>query len=293
MSITKIDTLCMSGGGDKAFAFIGCLDYLEKNYNFILSEINNYYGTSAGAIISFLFSIDYSIDEIKDFILIFDFKKLLTSISTDITNFLQKFGFDNCNIIMNIMKQFLKKKMNVDDITFIELFKKTGKNLNMIGTNFTKGTEVIFNYITSPNMTVMTALQISICIPLLFQPVLYNGDYYIDGGIKNNLPIKYCNIEKTLAIYIKFGHSNNLDSVFNILTGCISMACDTLTEKDLNNSLNAIKINNDNNNMIFDLTKENKINIIQNGYNTTELFVKNIPNKICKTIINQIISKIN
>ena len=291
--IKNIDGLCLSGGGDKAFSIIGCLSYLEKYEKFDITKINNYYGTSAGAILSFLLIIGYTIDEIKDFIEMFDFKLLFNAISTNIIDFLNKFGFDDASKIINIIKKFLQEKINIDDITFIDLFKITCKKLNIIGTNFSKGTDVIFNHINNPNMSVITAINISMCIPLLFQPILYEGDYYVDGGITNNLPIKYCNKKTTLIIYLKFGHNNNLNSVIDLLVGCTSIMCDVISEKDFyDKSLNIIQINNDINNIIFDLTKENKIKIIQNGYDTAELFIKNIPNKICKFILDDIINKI-
>ena len=84
---------------------------------------------------------------------------------------------------MYIIINFLKLKLNVNDITFIELYNITKKNLSMIGTNYTKGTEVCFNHINYPTLSVIKAIRISISVPLLFTPVLYNNDYYVDGAI--------------------------------------------------------------------------------------------------------------
>ena len=81
---------------------------------------------------------------------------------------------------------FLKEKYNLEDINFIDHFKLTGKKLTMIGTNFSKACETVFNYETYPLMSVITAIRISCSIPVIFEPVLFEGDYYIDGGLINN-----------------------------------------------------------------------------------------------------------
>ena len=95
-----IDTLCFSGGGVKGFAIIGVLEYLEKNNNLDILLIKNYVGTSCGAIISFLLSINYSINEIKEFILNFNFNILINDI--DIDNIFINYGIDNGNKIIYI-----------------------------------------------------------------------------------------------------------------------------------------------------------------------------------------------
>ena len=41
-------------------------------------------------------------------------------------------------------------------------------------------------------MEVIRALSMSIAIPFIFKPVLYNNTYYCDGGLKNNFPIINC-----------------------------------------------------------------------------------------------------
>ena len=67
MDPNNIDTICISGGGIKGFCFIGALNYLiSKNYIYI-KNINNWCGTSIGAVICFLLSIGYTINEIENF----------------------------------------------------------------------------------------------------------------------------------------------------------------------------------------------------------------------------------
>jgi NTE family protein len=43
-------------------------------------------------------------------------------------------------------------------------------------------------YFSSGNLS--KSLMASSCIPMVFQPVNYNGTYYVDGGILDNFPIE-------------------------------------------------------------------------------------------------------
>ena len=67
-----IDTLCMGGGGIKGISFLGTLKYLEDQDYFKLKDINNFVGTSAGSILAFFLAIDYSVNELIDFVLQFN-----------------------------------------------------------------------------------------------------------------------------------------------------------------------------------------------------------------------------
>ena len=80
-SLSKYNTICLSGGGLKCFSFIGALEYIEKHHNFDIKQIKKYVGTSGGAILGYLLSIGYSVSEIKEFIINFNFAKINTDIS--------------------------------------------------------------------------------------------------------------------------------------------------------------------------------------------------------------------
>ena len=113
-----VNTVCLSGGGVKGFAFLGALEYLEDIKYIDIKKIDNYVGTSAGAMLSFIFSLGYSVMDVVDFIINFNFTKLIPD--TDINTVLLSYGIDTGDKIMIIMQNFLKEKYNLDDITFRE-----------------------------------------------------------------------------------------------------------------------------------------------------------------------------
>jgi NTE family protein len=274
------DTICLSGGGIKGFAFIGAIDYLECNLYIDISLITNWFGTSIGSLVAFIYTLGYSTCEISNFILDFNFDKLQPNI--DINNFFELYGIDDGSKVLLLIKRFLKLKYDVDDITFEEHYKLTNKKLNIIGTNFSKGLETLFNYETYPTMSIITAVRISIGVPIIFTPVLYNSDYYIDGGFVNNFPIKYCNPCSTLGIYITHSCCNELNNITTLINGVLAIVSDTISKKDKFNKYNyIIEINNYEQEAVnFNLDRDKKLKIINLGQIYAKKYLENIVNKV-------------
>lgn len=272
---TKYDTICMSGGGIKGFSFIGALKYLEDNNHINMSDINHYIGTSAGSMTSFFLSLDYSLKEIKDFILGFNFTKLIPEFN--IENVLVNHGIDNGDKLMFLIMNFLKEKYDVDDVTFMEHYNLTNKKLTIIGTNYTKNCEEVFNYINTPNMSVRLAIRISISVPIVFTPVLYNNNYYVDGGVINNFPMNHCNPMTTLGIYIKNGSVQKMENILTLFSGCLNILTDTISTKHFFHldNYNIIEIEDYNAGLTdFDVNTKHKEDIINLGIKYAEKFLK-------------------
>lgn len=287
------DTICLSGGGIRGLCFIGVLDYLQVNNYIDLNKITHWIGTSAGSLLSFLLILGYTTNEIGNFVLDFNFQKLESDIN--IENLLINFGINNGSRIIFLLINFLKEKFNINDVTFKELFNLTNKKLSIIGTNYIKCSEEIFNYEVTPDMSVIMAVRISISIPLIFTPVLYNNNYYIDGALVNNFPINYCDPKKTLGIYIKNGNNNIPESISSLISGCISILSDTISCKYLNSpNINIIKIDcNFRETSNFNIDRDQKLKIIKTGQIYAKKYIENLPMQICKLIIDNIILKVN
>ena len=292
MDINIFDTLCFSGGGLNGLGLIGVIDYYVKNKLIKIKKINNWIGTSVGAVLSFLYVLGYKTCEINDFVINFNFKKLIPEPTID--NLLGDFGIDKGSKIIIILIKFLKTKLNKSDITFIELFELTNKFYCIIGTNFTKSCECAFNYKTTPNMSVITAIRISISVPFIFTPVKFENDFYIDGAFVNNFPINYCNLKTTLGIYIKSNTDNNITSIFDLMSGCCNVVNTTITEKNnINCNFNIIKLEHCATKFVnFDLDKDIKQQIINSGFEKAKQHIELITVQIANDIINNIIDNI-
>ena len=289
-----IDTICMSSGGIKGIAFVGALDYLNNEKLIDILKINNWVGTSVGSILSLLFLIGYTPAEIGDFIIDFNFTKMNLDISVE--NVFTKYGINNGERFEFVIKSFLKNKLGVEDINFYNLYQITKKNLIIIGTNFSKSCEEAFSWDRTPDMSVITAIRISSSVPIFFTPVLYNGCYYVDGGIKNIFPINYCNEKTTLGLCIKYSnHNNHVESISNIATGCLNIVTNTIGSMNTNIIFNEniMQIDNCVDEFIkFELSIEMKLQIIKSGQICAQQFINEYPVKICKDILNKVIKNI-
>lgn len=289
------DTLCLSSGGVYGIAYIGALDYLIEEKIIKLDNIKNYVGTSIGALFLFFVIIGYSVKDINDIIINLNFSNLQTEINID--NILENYGINNGHKFIYMIKYYLKNKLNIDDITFKELYLNYNKNFTVIGTNLSKGVEAIFNYNNTPNMSIITAVRISISIPIIFTPVLYNDEYYVDGALTNTFPINHCDQERTISInlpYSDFFENNNIVDVFLNSFKIILKSVSCKNEFKIPD--NIINIHSDKYSS-FDLntTLETKINLIKNGresalnhVNNSKLLIKIVCNSILDEIINNI-----
>ena len=48
---------------------------------------------------------------------------------------------------------------------------------------------VYFNAVTTPNMAISKGIRISRSIPIIFEPVEYDGHLFVDGGLGRRLPV--------------------------------------------------------------------------------------------------------
>jgi NTE family protein len=162
MDVNQQIGLVLSGGGARGIAHIGVLKALDE-LNIHPTVIS---GTSAGSIIGVLFAMGLSSQDMIDFVghsSLWKFFRFEWSAG----------GLSNLN--------YLKERLI--QIGIPPNFEDLQKKLYVTATNLTKGKTEIFH--EGPLLDTILA---SCSIPLVFKPVIINGDRYADGGILNNLP---------------------------------------------------------------------------------------------------------
>jgi predicted acylesterase/phospholipase RssA len=196
--------LVISGGAIKSIAVLGCVKYLQEKD--MLKNIITYVGTSAGTIMSLLLVCGYSCNEMIDILyssmcngdlLAFDINECV--------NFFQTYGLNSGKNLEILVENILHRKLGVSDITFVELAKRTGKNLVICTSNMTKRTHEFFSVDTHPETSVKEAIRLSCSFPVLYTPTKYKEEYHLDGGIFNNYPLNYFKpnqLEDVLGIHI-------------------------------------------------------------------------------------------
>jgi predicted acylesterase/phospholipase RssA len=127
----------------------------------------------------------------------------------------------------------------VKDITFIELAKITGKNLVVCVSNLTKERSEFFSVDTMPQLSIVTAIRVSCCIPILFTPISINDDVFMDGGLYDNFPIDYfknSTLKDILGINVIYKNYQRTDTFFNYMMFILSSLLDKVNTKSMNDT---------------------------------------------------------
>jgi len=156
--------LVLSGGGTRGFAHLGLLQALNELS--IFPDIIS--GTSAGALAGVLYADGYNPREILH---------LMNSGSRldFMRPALPREGLLQIGGIIKILKSNLRAKI-FEDLK-IPLFVTATDLNNGKAEYFSKG-------------NLLDPVIASASIPVLFQPVMINDIYYVDGGVLDNLPLK-------------------------------------------------------------------------------------------------------
>jgi predicted acylesterase/phospholipase RssA len=191
MDKLNITHLVLSGGGMKGVIFIGALRYmyienLHKNITHIAAN-------SIGSFVALFIAFKLTIEEIEK--IIYDSKddKDLCHIPTkNYYKIISHLGLCSISNFMEYFKKIIRIKypdIN-DSITFKEVSKRFGINLYFSTTNINRCENRIFSIDDTPDISVFTACEASMSIPLIFNPIAIDGEYYYDGAFSNNFPIK-------------------------------------------------------------------------------------------------------
>lgn len=278
--ISNIDTLILGGAGLKFGYYIGCLKYLDEQN--IMTNIKTYVGVSIGSLLSVLLIIGYTIDEMKYFFELFNVSKLM--IEFDLDNLILNNGFDDFSKIMVVIKRLFKEKNISDNITFKQLYDITNKKFICVSSCISTEQAYYIDYINEPNMEILTALQMSMCIPIIFKPITYNNRIYCDGGLYDNYPIQLFkdNINKCIGLIVIDRNLNDdieMDNFTSYLYNVIhSSVFNRLHNKIKKYKDNTIIIQHNENNKLatinFFLNNEEKKLMYDIGYNTCKEMLK-------------------
>jgi len=186
----NVETLFFSGGAMKCIVILGCMKYLfEKNIikpNF--EGIKDIYFISGSSIYLTPLLMGFSLESTIELFKKIDYKKLSGIEDIKIQNFFENYGFKKITDYRYIMEVILKSKNINPDITLKEFSDMVNINIHFRVTNINKCCNEYINNHNSPDLKYIDAILMTSCIPILFEPIEYNGCLYIDGGINNNFP---------------------------------------------------------------------------------------------------------
>jgi predicted acylesterase/phospholipase RssA len=181
------------GGGHMIaiFHYLGALIELEKYDTIDLSKVTRFLGSSAGAILAFLLTIDLNPKEILNVLIKIPYEKLGETNSRDYLYLFDDLGITDPLLFKKIFNIALEYKNLPTNITFKQLNNILKKDLTIISFCINSKDVKVLNHVFTPNLEVTHALCMTVAIPLLFKPVSYENRLYVDPCITCNFPIDF------------------------------------------------------------------------------------------------------
>lgn len=278
--------LALSGGGIRGIAHAGVLKALEEN-NIKVEFLG---GTSSGSMITTLYAMGYTPDEIYELV-----KKYASAIvrlnSSTIRKEIKNFIFKH-----KICSQGINDGKFIEDIFNKKALEKGIKNINEIkmpiaipAVDITTGEEYIFTSVKSnkknhiSTIEVGKAVRASSSFPLIYEPMKYKDKLFLDGGILNNIPareVKELGADKVISVKFDNDKIDNESNAIDIGMKIMDMMTEKIIDKDITKSDYIITIPTDETG-ILDVTKIDWC--FKSGYETTKKQIKEILNKLDKS----------
>lgn len=250
--------ICLSGGGALGFAHIGVLQALDDR-GVSPDQIS---GSSMGAVVGAMYAAGYKPSEILQMISDNKFKKISKIFS--FKKVYPQSDISSKDAISNFIRDFIPHNS----------FSKMKKKLHICMANLTKSRWEIIQ--EGEDLDKWIAASAS--IPGIFEPVEVNNNFYVDGGLLNNMPAQGMENECSTIIGVDLlANSKN-----TAITTPVSAFTSSLRVMQSQNSIEGREICR----YIIEpdaITQYNEtsfnkyLDIFENGYNATVRFIEENP----------------
>jgi predicted acylesterase/phospholipase RssA len=203
---TMIKHIVLSGGGTVGFSQYGALRESNKQGFWCIENIESIYGISVGSIIGTFISLNFDWDVLDDYLIKRPWQNVF---NLDVNSIIKSFdsrGLLDNKVIKEILQPLFKAK-NIDpDCTMKELYEITKIELHIFTTELNSFKLIDICHTNYPDWKVVDAIYVSCSLPVIFKPLLIDGNCYVDGGFIENYPICQCikdgkPIQQILGIY--------------------------------------------------------------------------------------------
>jgi predicted acylesterase/phospholipase RssA len=183
--MTKITTLVLSGGAYNGLIELGVLMRLSENGVFDINKVERIHGTSVGGFIAVLLALKMDWSDLVEYFVERPWHKLLSI--NPIELYTKRGAFDKQFFISALTPLFAAKGLNIETISLGEFQQYSQIKLYFYAIKLSTFEACV---ISDKDMLLIDAITMTCCMPIVFRPVLYKDDYYIDGGIAVNYPLR-------------------------------------------------------------------------------------------------------
>ncbi|OGT66668.1 MAG: hypothetical protein A3J38_03685 [Gammaproteobacteria bacterium RIFCSPHIGHO2_12_FULL_45_9] len=198
--LDQVDTLVIEGCGVRFLAYIQALKVLQAQDR--LAQIKRVAASSSGAMVSFLFAIGYTPEQMETIFDELNYGDLLDPLAVSKVPVIGSalsvalhHGTSSSVNVLKFIEEKLQQKGLPGNITFRELKAQLGsRDLYITGTAVTRDSSLqIFSLETTPDIPVSEAVAAAVAYPGVVCPYpILVGDKiekYLDGGVRDNFPI--------------------------------------------------------------------------------------------------------
>jgi predicted acylesterase/phospholipase RssA len=266
-----IKNIIFSGGGLKAWAYIGTIQALEIIPRNTIEEV---IGVSAGSIFGLFYVLNIKWNILLDYFINLDLKEML---DININNIIINQSLFEGKIFKKTIQNLLQLNKINPELTFIELYRLTGITFTTNATNINENVLEYFNHKRTPYVKVIDAIVASSTLPILFPPYRINQYFYYDGGFCNNCPVETVDELFTIAFDLttsKKEKTNDSFKLFDLLM-CLTVM-NNKKESTFENIYSILDNKFKDEFMNLSQSKDDIFNIYMNGYhNSRDILFKN------------------
>jgi predicted acylesterase/phospholipase RssA len=187
-----IKHLVFSGGGPIMIQILAAIQELENKQYLNMNDIETIYGTSAGAIIAVMFSLNFDWPTLNDYIIKRPWHELFSIKIQNILDSYSKKGIFDIKTVEKCFKPLFDAKDISLDITLEDFYKLTNKELHLFSFEINEYKLFDISYKTHPDLKLLTAVQMSCALPVIISPVFLDDKCFLDGGVACNYPLQFC-----------------------------------------------------------------------------------------------------
>lgn len=266
-----LQNVVFSGGGVRGVVYCGVFKALIEEG---VQGIKRVSCVSIGSMFGLLYVLGIHPEEIQEEILTKDFTTLR---DIRFSKLQSKYGIDSGDGLMRWLYEVLTKRGIACDITFRTLYEQTGIHFAVHTTNLVKMQLCTFDHINTPNVDVVSAIRMSISIPFMFFAKRYRGDIHVDGGVIDNYPIKMFDgqLDQTIGFHIVSSDGGEINDIYNF-TNHVMTCIMHKRDKYEQYRRNTVQLFVNMPSISFDLSRDDKMQLIDIGYTATKEYFKKI-----------------
>ncbi len=176
--------LVFSGGGTRCLAFLPALRTLERQH--VLTEVREWWGTSAGSLLAVLLGITRSADRVQEIMHQTDFVRFRDVSLLNMVNFTTAWGLDDGHGMTAEIERILElaqpgaSQWTLADAAGVHI---VVADLNVYQT-------VVCSNTTFPTLRLADVVRASMSLPVFYRPFRCptNGHIWVDGGLRAAFP---------------------------------------------------------------------------------------------------------